>query len=64
MYGNYNMGAGYAVYLPADQAEAAVQAALDCGLEAWAAGTVEQGPQQVVIKPKNITFEGDSLGVR
>jgi phosphoribosylformylglycinamidine cyclo-ligase len=64
MYGNYNMGAGYAVYLPADLAEAAVQAALDCGLEAWAAGTVEQGPQQVVIKPKNITFEGDSLGVR
>jgi phosphoribosylformylglycinamidine cyclo-ligase len=64
MYGNYNMGAGYAVYLPADQAEAAVQAAVDCGLEAWNAGIVEHGPQQVVIKPKDITFAGDSLGVR
>lgn len=64
MYGNYNMGAGYAVYVPASQAEAVVKIAADCKLKAWVAGTVEAGPKQVVIKPKNITFTGDSLEVR
>lgn len=64
MYGNYNMGAGYAVYLPAGQAAKAVKVAADCGLKAWAAGTVEAGPKRVVIKPKGITFEGDTLEVR
>lgn len=64
MYGNYNMGAGYAVYVPADQAEQVVKIAGDCGLKAWTAGKVEAGPKRVVIKPLNITFEGDSLEVR
>jgi phosphoribosylformylglycinamidine cyclo-ligase len=64
MYGNYNMGAGYAVYLPANQAKKAVQVAKSCGLQAWVAGKVQAGPKQVVIKPKNITFAGDSLEVR
>lgn len=64
MYGNYNMGAGYAVYVPAEQAEQVVTIAADCGLKAWDAGRVEVGSKQVVIEPKNITFAGDSLGVR
>jgi phosphoribosylformylglycinamidine cyclo-ligase len=64
MYGNFNMGAGYAVYVPADQAQQVVDIAGKCGLKAWAAGTVEEGPKQVVIKPLDITFAGDSLGVR
>jgi phosphoribosylformylglycinamidine cyclo-ligase len=64
MYGNYNMGAGFAVYLPAGQAETALKVAADCGLKAWVAGTVETGPKQVVIKPKNITFAGGTLEVR
>lgn len=64
MYGNYNMGAGYAVYVPAGQAQQVVDIAGKCGLKAWATGTVEAGPKQVVIKPMDITFAGDSLGVR
>ncbi len=64
MYGNYNMGAGYAVYVPAGQAGAVVDVAAKQGLKAWAAGTVEAGPKQVVIEPLQITFAGDSLGVR
>jgi phosphoribosylformylglycinamidine cyclo-ligase len=64
MYGNYNMGAGYAVYVPADQASKVMQVASDCGFKAWNAGRVEAGAKQVVIEPKQITFEGDSLGVR
>ena len=64
MYGNYNMGAGYAIYLPAAQAEQAVQVAKQCGLAAWQAGRVEAGAKQVVIEPKGITFQGETLGVR
>jgi phosphoribosylformylglycinamidine cyclo-ligase len=64
MYGNYNMGAGYAVYVPNDQAAKVVEIAGQCNLKAWHAGRVEPGPKQVVIEPKQITFKGDSLGVR
>lgn len=64
MYGNYNMGAGYAVYLPAGQAEQAKTIAKQCGFQAWIAGKVQDGPKQVVIKPMDITFKGDSLEVR
>jgi phosphoribosylformylglycinamidine cyclo-ligase len=64
MYGNYNMGAGYAVYLTPGDAAKAQKIAKKLGFKSWIAGTVEKGPKRVVIKPKNITFEGSSLGVR
>jgi phosphoribosylformylglycinamidine cyclo-ligase len=64
MYGNYNMGAGYAVYMPESDAHKAQKIAEDSGYKAWIAGTVKAGPKQVIIKPKNITFGGESLGVR
>lgn len=64
MYSNYNMGAGFAVYLPATDAKKAQEIAKGLGLKAWIAGRVEEGPRQVVIKPKNIAFKGDELGVR
>jgi len=64
MYGNFNMGAGFAIYVPQAQAEQVVKIANDCQLEAWEAGHVEAGSKQVVIEPKNITFAGDSLEVR
>ena len=64
MYGTYNMGAGYAVYLPHDDAVKAQTIAKNHGIEAWLAGTVAKGPKQVVIGPKNITFKEGSLEVR
>ncbi|MBW3569050.1 phosphoribosylformylglycinamidine cyclo-ligase [Candidatus Parcubacteria bacterium] len=64
MYGNYNMGAGYAVYLPAEQAQKAQDIISTCGLKSWVAGHVEPGPKQVVIKPKKITYSSESLELR
>lgn len=64
MYGNYNMGAGYAVYVPAEQAEQVVEVAGKQDLQAWIAGRVEKGPKRVVIEPLDITFEGETLEVR
>lgn len=64
MYGNYNMGAGYAVYLPPKDAAKAQKIADKNGLKSWLAGQVEEGPKRVVIEPKNIIFEAESLNIR
>ncbi|HQR20999.1 MAG TPA: AIR synthase-related protein [Burkholderiaceae bacterium] len=63
-YGNLNMGAGFALYVPAAQAGRCVEIAQACGVAAWAAGTVEAGPKRVVIEPLALTFAGDDLHVR
>lgn len=64
MYSNYNMGAGYAVYLPHTDAVKAQTIAKQCGFKSWIAGKVQAGPKQVVIKPKNITYKSETLQVR
>jgi phosphoribosylformylglycinamidine cyclo-ligase len=65
MYGNFNMGAGFAVFVPEQSATLAQQIAISKhNLSIEKAGYVDQGPKQVVIKPKNITFKGESLNVR
>lgn len=64
MYGNFNMGAGFAIYVSADQAEEVVKAAEVTGLKSWIAGRVEAGPKKVVIEPVGVTFGGDELEVR
>jgi phosphoribosylformylglycinamidine cyclo-ligase len=64
MFGNFNMGAGFAFFVPQKHSKEIVELAKKEGMKAWIAGTVEKGPKQVVIKPKNITFQENSLGVR
>jgi len=64
MYSNYNMGAGYAVYLPKSDALKAQKIAEQQGLKSWLAGMVEAGPRQVIIEPQDITFASDRLEVR
>lgn len=63
-YGNLNMGAGFALFVPAAQAEQCIAIARGCGVAAWNAGTVQAGPRQVVIEPLALTFAGDDLHVR
>lgn len=64
MYGTFNMGAGFAVYLPSDQVEKAQDIATKHNLKSWNAGTIKAGPKQVIIQPKGITFEGSTLDLR
>jgi phosphoribosylformylglycinamidine cyclo-ligase len=64
MYGTFNMGAGFALIVPPDDAERAVEIAQGCGVPALDAGFVEVGPRRVVIRPKNLIFEGSTLAVR
>lgn len=63
-YGNLNMGAGFALYVAAADAERTVQIARASGAEAWVAGRVEAGAKQVVIEPLALTFGGEDLHVR
>lgn len=64
MYGTFNMGAGFAIMLPQDQAEKAVEIIKESGFKAWIAGKVEEGEKQVIIKPLEITFKSESLNIR
>lgn len=64
MYGNYNMGAGYAVYLPVKDVSKAQKIIAKTGLKSWVAGTVKKGPKQVIIEPKNIIYSEKALSVR
>lgn len=64
MYATFNMGAGFAIHLPQNDVEKVQQIAKKNNLKSWHAGTVRKGSKQVVIKPKNITFKGETLNLR
>lgn len=64
MYGNYNMGAGYALFLPESDATKATEIARELNLKALIAGEVKTGPRKVAIKPLGITFDSRSLKLR
>jgi phosphoribosylformylglycinamidine cyclo-ligase len=63
-YGNLNMGAGFALFVAAADAERVVQIATGLGVRALHAGHVEAGAKQVVLQPLGLTFGGDELHVR
>lgn len=65
-YATFNMGAGFAAYVAAEDAEKCVRIASDTGYDAWVAGTVyKQGQRKAVeIVPLNLTFDEQSLKLR
>jgi phosphoribosylformylglycinamidine cyclo-ligase len=63
-YGTFNMGAGFAVFVPAEDAERAAAVARKAGVDAWVAGSVEAGPRRLVIEPLDLEYAGSELGVR
>ena len=63
MYGNFNMGAGFAIVVPQTHADNVQRIGREHSLTILNAGIVEEGPRQVIIKPKNnLVF--NELGVR
>lgn len=66
MYGTFNMGVGFAAYVPASQAEATVKLAISLGHTAWRAGTVlKQGDRKAVEIPSlGIVYDAASLQLR
>ncbi|HEX7542877.1 MAG TPA: phosphoribosylformylglycinamidine cyclo-ligase, partial [Patescibacteria group bacterium] len=63
-YGNLNMGAGFAIFVPAKKVSQVLNIAKKLEIKSYNAGVVETGEKQVIIEPKNIIFEEESLQVR
>jgi phosphoribosylformylglycinamidine cyclo-ligase len=63
-YGTLNMGAGFALFVHADDAERAVAAARAQGIAAWVAGRVEAGPKQLFIEPLGVHWGAGELQLR
>ncbi|MBI2031512.1 MAG: phosphoribosylformylglycinamidine cyclo-ligase [Candidatus Levybacteria bacterium] len=65
MYGNFNMGAGFAIFLPPKDVARAIEVARNNhSMHVLDAGFIRTGKRQVLIKPKNITFRGKTLSLR
>lgn len=65
MYGTFNMGAGFALYVSETDADAVLEVAASHNFGALRAGYIERSDKKkIVIRPKNIEYESASLGVR
>jgi phosphoribosylformylglycinamidine cyclo-ligase len=60
-YGTFNMGAGFAVYVPADRADEVVAAAAARGMRAAVGGHVEAGERSVELASLGFTYSGTEL---
>ncbi|MBP6337397.1 MAG: hypothetical protein KA375_07365 [Vitreoscilla sp.] len=63
-YSTLNMGAGFALFVKAEDAQRTVEIARAQGVDAIVAGRVEAGAKQVVIAPIKVTFTDDDLQLR
>jgi phosphoribosylformylglycinamidine cyclo-ligase len=63
-YGTLNMGAGFALFVAAENAARTVEVARSCGIAAWDAGRVEAGAKELHIEPLGVRFSGESLQLR
>jgi len=64
-YGNFNMGAGFAVYVPEKDVSAVLDAAKAFPFKVFRAGYVDRSDsRKVVIAPQGLEYAADTLGVR
>lgn len=64
MYETFNMGQDFAIFLPSQDMEKALDLVSQNGFEGMDAGFIEEGAKQVTIKSKDILFEGKTLDLR
>ena len=64
MYANFNMGAGYAIFVPGNFVTTIKDIASQNNIKTYEVGVVEAGEKQVILEPKKITFKADSLQVK
>jgi phosphoribosylformylglycinamidine cyclo-ligase len=63
-YGTLNMGAGFALFVAAADAQRTVDIAKAQGVDAIVAGRVEAGPKRLVVEPLGFEFGDDALQLR
>lgn len=64
MYQTYNMGMDYAIFLSEKNIKKAQEIVRKNKFQSLDAGHVEKGERQVIIRPKKITFKGNTLDLR
>ena len=63
-YSTLNMGAGFALFVAAEDAQRTVEVAHAQGIEGLIAGQIESGTKRLVIEPLGIEFGDDALQLR
>jgi len=63
-YGTLNMGAGFALFVKAEDAQRTVAVAEALGVQALVAGRIEPGAKRLIIEPLGIEFGDDALQLR
>jgi phosphoribosylformylglycinamidine cyclo-ligase len=63
-YGTFNMGAGFALFVPRADVVTTVAVAAAAGVAAWHAGDVEAGTKSLVIEPLGLQYTGSELHLR
>lgn len=63
-YQTFNMGMDYALFLPEKDIKKTQNIVKKHKFQSINAGFVEKGDRQVIIKPKNIIFKGETLNLR
>ncbi len=65
MYGTFNMGAGFAFYVPEKDVDKVMRISGELrGWKSWDAGVLEEGPRQVVIEPLGLQYGAETLNIR
>lgn len=63
-YSTLNMGAGFAIFVPAADAQRTVEVAQSLGIAATLAGSVEAGAKQLLVEPLGIRYSDEDLQLR
>ena len=63
-YSTFNMGAGFALFVKAEDALRTAEVAQSVGVQAWVCGVVEAGAKELLIEPLGIRFGTDDLQLR
>ncbi len=64
MFQTYNMGMDYAIFVPEKDVQKTLEIVQNNKFQAINAGVVQIGEKQVIIKPKKLTFKGETLDLR
>jgi phosphoribosylformylglycinamidine cyclo-ligase len=64
MYSDYNMGIGFALYVPEKSVKKVLEMAKEFKIKALNAGYIQEGSRKVIIKPLGITLSGKTLKIR
>lgn len=64
IYQTYNMGQDYALFIPKKDMKKALQIVKKNKFQGLDAGYIKKGEKQVIIKPKNLVYKGDTLDLR